>query len=556
MLSAGQADESKASRERVIASLTSLAFVALAIIAARLPFLLHGSRFFDSDEAVEGLMARHVLNGEFPLYLWGQRYKGVPEVYLAAAAFRAVPGALGSVVGLKAVTLGCFAVYACLNFRLIAAYFSRRVAWIATAFLIAGPPSLVLWSLSASAEIVMTLIAGTSMLLGLDAWRRAGSRAGLTVAAASLGFGLWIQQYIFYYVAAIAVTSIDWTPAGRARIGELLAGRDVPLWLRFATRLLAITACLYIVLGLAAFAGLGFNVVLSDVVVSVTHPQKMWWIAAVLLLVAAAALTAGRLVRRGTWTAWLTPSLGFLAGFAPAIAGRFLAEGYGSPIARMDLAGLRSALSPFGGVALPIVFGFKSPTAERLAVPAWSTIVLAATIVAGFAGWKRTAWARRAGAAGTFHVFLIVGPIMFLASGAFIDGQSYRYLMPLYAALPVVYAVGIDWVTRVNRLAGVALLTVLVALFGLQQADWYRRLQPDREAQTIIDCLDRGGVRAAYADYWLSYKLTFLTGERIIVAPNSGVDRYPPYTAMVRAQPFPPTIEQRPAGAADAACRP
>jgi hypothetical protein len=43
--------------------------------------------------------------------------------------------------------------------------------------------------------------------------------------------------------------------------------------------------------------------------------------------------------------------------------------------------------------------------------------------------------------------------------------------------------------------------------------------------------------RVARADYWLSYKLTFLTGERVIVAPTNGVDRYPPYTAAVRAEP-------------------
>ena len=559
MPSAGLADESKTSRERPGASITTLALVALVVIAARLPFLLHGSRFFDSDEAVEGLMARHVLNGEFPLYLWGQRYKGVPEVYLAAAAFRAWSGGLGGVIALKAVTLGCFAVYACLNFQLIAPRFSRRVAWTATAFLVAGPPSLVLWSLSGSAEIVMTLVAGTSLLLGFSAWQRTGSRAGLTAAAASLGFGLWIQQYILYYVAAVVVTSVDWTPAGRARIGELVAGRELPVWLRFTVRLLTITACIYIVLGLAAFFGPGFNGVLAGVAVTVTHPQKMWWIAAVLLLVTAAAMTAARLMQRHTWTTWLTPALGFLVGFAPAIAGRFLAEGYGSPIARMDLAGLRSALSPFGSVALPIVFGFKSPSAERLAVPAWSALLIVAAIVAGFAGLKRargTGGAGWDGNPGVFHAFLVVAPIMFLASGSFIDAQSYRYLMPLYAALPVVYGVGIDWALRANRIAGVALLTALVALFAFQQADWYRRLQPDREAQAIIECLDRDGVRAAYADYWLSYKLTFLTGERIIVAPINGVDRYPPNTAIVRAQPFPRLIERRPPGSTDAACRP
>src|ERR1051325_3369388 len=67
----------------------ALVVIAAAALAARVPFLLRADRFFDADEAVEGLMARHVLAGEHPLFLWGQRYKGVPEVYLAAGAFRA-----------------------------------------------------------------------------------------------------------------------------------------------------------------------------------------------------------------------------------------------------------------------------------------------------------------------------------------------------------------------------------------------------------------------------------------------------------------------------------
>jgi hypothetical protein len=76
-----------------------------------------------------------------------------------------------------------------------------------------------------------------------------------------------------------------------------------------------------------------------------------------------------------------------------------------------------------------------------------------------------------------------------------------------------------------------------LTLFGLEQRAWYRGLAPDTRSAAIITCLDRAGVRAAFADYWISYKLTFLTGERIVVAPNTGVDRYPPYTAQVRTQP-------------------
>src|SRR5882762_4070980 len=105
-----------------VKELTTFAFIAAAAIAARLPFLLRADRFFDADEAVEGLMARHVRLGEFPAFLWGQRYKGVPEVYLSSAVFRA---AGSSVVALKAVTLACFVVFLWLNFRLVERVCSR-----------------------------------------------------------------------------------------------------------------------------------------------------------------------------------------------------------------------------------------------------------------------------------------------------------------------------------------------------------------------------------------------------------------------------------------------
>src|SRR5436189_4510422 len=141
-----------------------LLLIAALVIVGRAPFLVHGDRFFDSDEAVEGLMATHVLRGEHPAFLWGQSYKGVPEVYLTALVFALVRP---SVVALKSVTLACFALFVCLQYVLVERLFSRAIAWMATAFLILSPPSVVLWSLSANAEIVMTMLSGTVMCLGI-----------------------------------------------------------------------------------------------------------------------------------------------------------------------------------------------------------------------------------------------------------------------------------------------------------------------------------------------------------------------------------------------------
>ncbi len=484
--------------------------IALATMAARLPFLLRADRFFDADEAVEGLMARHL--GDHSLLLWGQRYKGTPEVFLTGAVFHA---AGSSVAALKAVTLACFVVFLCLNFRLVERMLSRRIAWMTTAFFIAAPPSLVFWTLSGSAEMVMTLLAGAVLLLAVanESW---------WIAGLALGFGLWVQQYILYYVvslALVAATQVDLrTYAAR-----------VPRWLKAVLASIAAVAALYVLLGLAAFFTTGLDVRVAGAHITATHPQKMWWVAGALFATAAALAAAA--IFRGQL---VVPFIGFLIGYSPAIIGRLGNHGLGAPIARLDLAGLRDAMPDMTRLMLPILFGWREPLGRATVSPLLA-LVPAALVVSSY--W--TVWRRRLPA--FFHVFPLAAAAMFLVSGSYIDIQSYRYLMPIYAAVPVIYALGVDGVWRASRTAASALLTVALLVFAAQQIDWYLMLTPDRVSAQTIACLDAAGVRAARAPYWRSYTVTFLTRERIIVSPVDGLDRYAPYSDMTRASP---TIDQ------------
>ncbi len=109
--------------------------------------------------------------------------------------------------------------------------------------------------------------------------------------------------------------------------------------------------------------------------------------------------------------------------------------------------------------------------------------------------------------------------------------------MPIYAALPVVYALGIDATWRMSRTAGAALLLLVLGIFAAQQIGWYHHLEPDMKSANAIACLDRLGVHTARASYWESYTLTFLTNERIIVSPADGVDRYAPYSQLTQSAP-------------------
>src|SRR5207248_7136494 len=98
-------------------------------------------------------------------------------------------------------------------------------------------------------------------------------------------------------------------------------------------------------------------------------------------------------------------------------------------------------------------------------------------------------------------------------------------------------------IRRWHWLAGLGMLAVLLVACAAQQVTWYYRLAPDTRSPAIIECLNRHDARGAFADYWLSYKVTFLTDEQLIVAPSNGVDRYPPYTALVQSLGLTPSSQ-------------
>jgi hypothetical protein len=492
----------------------SLLLITMLTVAARLPFLIRGDQFFNSDEAVEGLMARHVGFGELPVFMWGQNYKGVPEVYVAAAAFT-LAGA--SVLVLKATTLLFFAAFVACYFVLIDELFSRRVAWLASSFLILCPPVLVYWSLNGSAEISITLLAGTVLMLAAERWKETRARGALAVACGALGFGLWVQQFIVYYLVALALVT-SWSGPGspRWKVLRLFLGLSV----------------IYGLLGALAFFTGGFDLPAG---IGVHHPQKLWRFAGVFLAVWA----AGRWLETLTDRERVVAAAGFAIGYGPVIAFRLATGGGGlPPLGRVDIRSLPGLLGFTMRGVVPMLLGFAGPASDSLPVPKALVMLMVAAIVLSYSAAPHT---RR-----IFHVFLISTPLIALASGSYGDVQSYRYLMPIFSALPAIYATGVAALWDRHRSAGLALGGALLATFAFEQIVWSQTLGPDAESRAVLACMNQQSVGRAYADYWMSYKLTFLSGETIIVAPRDGSDRYPAYTALVHAADRAPTVVRPP----------
>jgi hypothetical protein len=493
-------------------------------IAARLPFLLTGKIPFDSDEAVEGLMARHVLEGELPAFFWGQPFKGVPEVYAAAGVFAVFDS---SVAALKSVTLAVFAIYVAVNFVLLDKIASRWVAVSASLLLIVAPPALVFWSLWAGAEYMLIMLLGTTLLLILE---RAKSREQTDqylqlVTGLVIGFGLWAHQLFVMYLIPLGLIL--------ARQGEWWKRREFRDPNRWAVALTAIGG-VYVLLGVIAFVTGGFSLRAGSVAISATAPQKMIRIAAGIFALAIAV----QLVSRGSATQaraalhrFWPAVVGLLIGFAPAIAYAIFVETPRSPVRVIDARGLLDGSSDIFGNIVPILAGFKTGTTERLPLPAIAAVPSAAALAA-YVWSTRRLWTKQ-----FFPLFVVFIPIFFLLSGAYIDTQSHRYVIPWYAGLSVAWAVGSLASARERKGIATVIVATIIAVHAWQQVAWYQKLQPDTQSLATIDCLKRNGIRGGYAEYWTAYKLTFIAHEEIIIAPTDGIDRYPRYTEYVRSLP-------------------
>jgi 4-amino-4-deoxy-L-arabinose transferase-like glycosyltransferase len=115
-----------------------------AVLISRFSILLNAQNHVHSDEAIIGLMARHILElKDFPVYFYGEPYNGgaAMEAYMTAPLFYF----LGTGVKPLKLTIVLMSVCSWIFFyALVKRFWNRRIAWIASA-LFAFAPTLLPW---------------------------------------------------------------------------------------------------------------------------------------------------------------------------------------------------------------------------------------------------------------------------------------------------------------------------------------------------------------------------------------------------------------------------
>jgi len=175
----------------------------------------------DADEAVVGLMARHIaFDGELPVFYYGQAYLGSLEAFTAAPLFLAF--------GSSAQLLKLVPLAYSLGFLVLSALVARRVfgdgpATLTAVYLALPPAMWALWSTKARGGYAEVLFLGEALLL-ISLWLATQKRPpwGWLAWGLVAGLALWTHLlavvYILPAVAFLALRRRRWVTS------EVLAG--------------------------------------------------------------------------------------------------------------------------------------------------------------------------------------------------------------------------------------------------------------------------------------------------------------------------------------------
>lgn len=209
-----------------------LGLILLLGLGIRLLFILTPP--LDSDQAITGLMARHILGGEFPFFFYGQDYCGSIEAYLVSSLFFFFGSSrftLDLTICLESLFFIIFIYF------LARAIFNEKIALLSALFSALGSYYLIFHSVLARAAYIEIPIIGVLIfILAHTILYRNQSQGRLFLTLGLLsGLGIWTHFLVVFYfppVFLLLFIKDKWFWARRTflffLLGLLLGG--LPLW--------------------------------------------------------------------------------------------------------------------------------------------------------------------------------------------------------------------------------------------------------------------------------------------------------------------------------------
>lgn len=449
-------------RSRIdLPDLTFLFLVMLLGFIIRFDFLYAGNFVIDADEAIVGLMAKHILEGRgVPIFYYGQSYMGSLEAILVALAFK--------LFGISNFTLQLvpliFSVLLIPIIYIMTLEVGERTAAKCAALLMAVPPlGLVIWSAKARGGFIEILFIGALALLGTVRWLKRDKIDFYLTALIGilLGLGWWVNNQIIYFVLPIGFF-----------IFCRLIGETEKTWKQ---RIGLITGCLLV--GLCGFMAGSFpfwiyNFTHDFASFGMFHRAPIAAIGKQFLGLFSTALPILLGAKQFWQAAPVFPLATFIAYFVYSVAVR------GAYIARKrQILGL---------------FRFSIERNRPLEIFLFFIVISCAVFVVSSFGW------------------LVEAP---------------RYLLPLYVGLFVIVGVGLENLYRREKRPAMVVLGSILAINIFSAYGYGRALPGEpivyngervaKDHSELISWLEQNNYSWVSTNYWIGYRLAFETGERI-----------------------------------------
>lgn len=468
--------------------------VLIAIIAGallRFAFILHGRLPFESDEAIVGLMARHILyQGERPLFYYGQSYLGPLEPVSAAISF-ALFGP--SVVSLRLAPTLYSLLFIFFSERVARRAFGDAAAAATSIYLAICPLFLLTWSVKARGGYAELVTLGSAILwLSLDldgsktnhswSWPLLGAVAGLAVWTDPLAV-VYLVPTVFYLVIRLQMRLWSWGPV------QAVAGFVLTSWPMLLSNVYSHGATLE----------------------QLVNPNVSQPISVATL--------------RHNLSAVVQNSLPILLGFFQA----------------------SSNLPAFAAVRAQVPWLASIATVVGLACAVGATILFGLSIV-------RAAQTRPEPRDLLVWVGACTVALFCISQVEVLYVTEPRYLLPLYSLVPLAGAYwGRLWAR--HRSIAASLILIVLALNVASILGFAPDLAAPRLDGKVVDAGDPGlaeflearQIHAVYTDYWLSYPIAFQSQERIVPSVidanlRVGFNRYVPYATTVERDPAPAVL--------------
>ncbi len=420
----------------------------------------------ESDEAIVGLMAKHISEGkDWPIFYYGQHYMGSLEAILTAGFFTFLGR---SPATLKLVPLLFSLLHIAFVYALASRFCEKKYALLAALLAAVAPSTLILWSAKARGGFIELVTLGTlCLLLTVDLL---GPKSFSTRKLASLGFllgvGWWVNNQVAFYMAPIGLTLLVVLPFSigvRAAFKSFLIGLTsffvggLPFW--YANIFLEPKWATFDVL----FAG-------SGEVNTLAHFQGL-----------------------------LTEALPILLG-----ARRFWSDTDVFPEASI------LAYVAYGAAALLLLLEIVRPSFFRTS-------------------GSESEVKRSRRALILLLLFVVSTAFIFSRSSFGWLSRAPRYLLPLYSVLPVLVAVALSRLFSLrNLLATVAGLGLFLTVICLNVASNYlggfakpgqpsvfRGQRVADNHQELYNWLEQKGYQHIATNYWIGYRAAFETDEKI-----------------------------------------